>query len=252
MEGAGGGHIPDLLGLVREANILCSSTTPGLPWGPGAAAEHVDMILIVHEGNPLIPEDVAGARERIRDTTLAAEGPLHDLGAISIINSDSQGMGRIGETIRRTWQLADAMKRWRGSDLGAGWPGEPADDNERVLRYLAKHTAEPAIAHGIADEVGSLEPGHLADLVLWEPASFGVRPVHGDQGRRRGLERDGRGQRQRPRRPAHPLRTGLGRHGRRGRVACRRRSSPRQRSTTGSPRPWGRNAASRRSTEREG
>ena len=176
VEGAGGGHIPDLLGLVREANILCSSTTPGLPWGPGAAAEHVDMILIVHEGNPLIPEDVAGARERIRDTTLAAEGPLHDLGAISIINSDSQGMGRIGETIRRTWQLADAMKRWRASDLGGGWPGEPADDNERVLRYLAKHTAEPAIAHGIADEVGSLEPGHLADLVLWEPASFGVRP----------------------------------------------------------------------------
>ncbi len=177
VEGAGGGHIPDLLGLVREANILCSSTTPGLPWGPGAAAEHVDMILIVHEGNPLIPEDVAGARERIRDTTLAAEGPLHDLGAISIINSDSQGMGRIGETIRRTWQLADAMKRWRASELGGGWPGEPADDNERVLRYLAKHTAEPAIAHGIADEVGSLEPGHLADLVLWEPASFGVRPL---------------------------------------------------------------------------
>ena len=108
---------------------------------------------------------------------MAAEGPLHDLGAISIINSDSQGMGRIGETVRRTWQLAHVMKRWRKSEAGTGWPNEPADDNERVLRYLAKITVEPARAHGIATEVGSLMPGHLADLVLWHPASFGVKPL---------------------------------------------------------------------------
>ena len=190
VEGAGGGHIPDLLGLVREPNVLCSSTTPGLPWATATAAEALDMILIAHEGNPNLTEDVSAARERIRDTTMSAEGPLHDLGAISIVNSDSQGMGRIGEMIRRTWQLADAMKRWRSSELGAGWPEPPAvrrsqprpdsprtpDDNERVLRYLAKHTLEPAIVHGIADEVGSVAPGHAADLVLWEPASFGVRP----------------------------------------------------------------------------
>ena len=108
---------------------------------------------------------------------MAAEGPLHDLGAISIINSDSQGMGRIGETVRRTWQLAHVMKAWRASEAGSGWPNEPADDNARVLRYLAKITAEPARTHGIHDEVGSLAPGHLADLVLWDAASFGAKPV---------------------------------------------------------------------------
>jgi urease subunit alpha len=196
VEGAGGGHVPDVLGLVNEPNVLCSSTTPSLPWGRAAAAEHVDMILLVHEGNPALPGDVDAARERVRSTTMAAEGPLHDLGAISIVNSDSQGMGRIGETIRRTWQLAHAMKAWRASDLGAGWPDAPvarrrrprlaaslvddglgADDNERVLAYLAKYTAEPAIVHGVAGEVGSLAPGHVADVVLWEPSGFGVRPV---------------------------------------------------------------------------
>jgi urease subunit alpha len=195
VEGAGGGHVPDVIGLVRVPNVLCSSTTPGLPWGRAADAEHTDMILIVHEGNAALPGDVAGARERVRATTMAAEGPLHDLGAISIVNSDSQGMGRIGETIRRTWQLAHAMKAWRASELGAGWPSAPvsrrlyarapasladdglgSDDNERVLAYLAKHSTEPAIAHGVAGEVGSLSPGHLADIVLWEPSRFGVRP----------------------------------------------------------------------------
>ena len=195
VEGAGGGHVPDVLGLVRVPNVLCSSTTPGLPWGRAADLEHTDMILIVHEGNPAVPGDVEGARERVRATTMAAEGPLHDIGAISIVNSDSQGMGRIGETIRRTWQLAHVMKAWRASELGAGWPALPAarrlrprphasltddglgpDDNERVLTYLAKHTVEPAIVHGVASEVGSLAPGHLADIVLWEPTRFGVRP----------------------------------------------------------------------------
>jgi urease subunit alpha len=195
VEGAGGGHVPDVLGLVRVPNALCSSTTPGLPWGRAADLEHTDMILIVHEGNPALPGDVEGARERVRATTMAAEGPLHELGAISIVNSDSQGMGRIGETIRRTWQLAHVMKAWRGSELGAGWPDAPAarrlrprpagsladdglgpDDNERVLAYLAKHTVEPAIVHGVEGEVGSLAPGQVADVVLWEPSRFGVRP----------------------------------------------------------------------------
>jgi urease subunit alpha len=195
VEGAGGGHVPDVLGLVRVPNVLCSSTTPGLPWGRAADLEHADMILIVHEGNPALPGDVEGARERVRATTMAAEGPLHDIGAISIVNSDSQGMGRIGETIRRTWQLAHVMKAWRASELGVGWPELPnarrlrprapasleddglgPDDNERVLAYLAKHTVEPAIVHGVAGEVGSLAPGHLADIVLWEPTRFGVRP----------------------------------------------------------------------------
>lgn len=177
VEGVGGGHIPDLIGIVREPNVICSSTTPGLPYARATAAEHADMILIVHEGNPALAEDLAGARERIHPATMAAEGPLHDLGAISIINSDSQGMGRIGETVRRTWQLAHVMKAWRASEAGSGWPNEPADDNERVLRYLAKYTAEPARTHGIHDEVGSLAPGHLADLVLWDAASFGTKPV---------------------------------------------------------------------------
>jgi len=188
VEGTGGGHIPDLLGLVREPNIVCSSTTPTVPFGLGTAREHVDMILMVHAGNPDVPGDVEAAAERVRPITMAAEGPLHDLGAISIINSDSQGMGRIGETVRRTWQLAHAMKAWRSTELGADWPEPPAlarpagvtrggADNDRVLRYLAKHTAEPAIVHGVSDEVGSLRPGRLADIVLWEPARFGVQPT---------------------------------------------------------------------------
>jgi urease subunit alpha len=195
VEGAGGGHIPDLLGLVREPSIICSSTTPTVPYGTGTAVEHPEMILAVHGGSGADPGDVELAAERIRPATLAAEGPLHELGAISIINSDSQGMGRIGETIRRTWQLADAMKAWRSEPAGAGWQDAPEvrrsaarraasltddglgpDDNERVLRYLAKYTIDPAITHGIASEVGTLAPGRLADIVLWQPGYFGVRP----------------------------------------------------------------------------
>jgi urease subunit alpha len=167
--------VPDLLAIVREPNVICSSTTPTLPFGFATAAEHEDMILIVHEGNPALVEDVAAVRGRIRTTTMAAEGPLHELGAISIVNSDSQGMGRIGETVRRTFQLAHVMKRWRVTSDGEGWP-EVADDNERVLRYLAKVTTEPSIVHGISDEVGSLTPGRVADLVVWDAATFGVKP----------------------------------------------------------------------------
>jgi urease subunit alpha len=168
VEGVGGGHVPDLIGLVREPNVICSSTTPTIPYGRATAAEHLEMILAVHGGSPDIPEDVEVARERIHPATMAAEGPLHDLGAISIVNSDSQGMGRIGETVRRTWQLAHVMKAWAGE--GAD------DDNERVLRYLAKYTVEPARTHGIEREVGSLAPGCLADIVLWRPSHFGIKP----------------------------------------------------------------------------
>ena len=182
VEGAGGGHIPDLIGITREPNVVCSSTTPTVPYGTATAAEHLEMILAVHGGSADVREDVDAARERIHPATMAAEGPLHDLGAISIINSDSQGMGRIGETIRRTWQLAHAMKLWRQTEAGQDWPEtalrpeRPGDDNERVLQYLAKYTAEPARVHGIEREVGSLRPGRLADIVLWRPAYFGVRP----------------------------------------------------------------------------
>jgi urease subunit alpha len=191
VEGAGGGHVPDLIGLVREPGIVCSSTTPTIPYGMATAAEHPEMILAVHGGSGADPGDLELAAERIRPGTLAAEGPLHELGAISIINSDSQGMGRIGETIRRTWQLAHVMKAWRTDD----WPPAPTvrrvaarpdashvddglgpDDNERVLRYLAKYTIDPAITHGISAEAGTLAPGRLADIVLWRPAYFGVRP----------------------------------------------------------------------------
>ncbi len=193
VEGAGGGHVPDLIGLVREPNVICSSTTPTIPYGPATATEHLEMILLVHGGSAEVPEDVEAAADRIHPATMAAEGPLHDLGAISIVNSDSQGMGRIGETIRRTWQLAHAMKAWRTSEAGQGWPAAPAaerlvpapraeedglgpDDNERVLRYLAKYTVEPARTHGIGVHVGSLAWGRLADVVLWRPSHFGVRP----------------------------------------------------------------------------
>jgi urease subunit alpha len=188
VEGSGGGHIPDALGLTREPNIICSSTTPTVPYGPATAAEQLDMKLIVHEGNPALAEDVAAAKELVHPATMAAEGPLHELGAIQIINSDSQGMGRIGETLRRTMQLAHVMKAWRaGEDLEDPEPirrlrpvatgdGAP-DDNERVLRYLAKCTIEPAIVHGIAGEVGSLAPGRMADIVLWEVSRFGVKPL---------------------------------------------------------------------------
>ena len=174
VEGSGGGHIPDLIGIVREPNVFCSSTTPTIPYGPSTAAEQLDMKLIVHEGNPALPDDVVAARELVHPATMEAEGPLHDLGSISIVNSDSQGMGRIGETVRRTFQLAHAMKAAASTH---GEDGDGRDDNDRVLRYLAKVTEEPARVHGISEEVGSLAPGRLADLVLWEASSFGVKPV---------------------------------------------------------------------------
>jgi urease subunit alpha len=182
VEGTGGGHVPDLLGLVREANIICSSTTPTVPHGVGAPVEHVPMIVLNHGGSLAVPGDVELARGRIHPATMAAEGPLHELGAIGIVNSDSQGMGRIMESVRRTLQLAHVMKAWRSSPGGADHPGLPAeatdpfDDNDRVLRYLAKVTVEPAIVHGVADLVGSLRPGGLADIVLWKAAWFGVKP----------------------------------------------------------------------------
>jgi urease subunit alpha len=168
VEGTGGGHLPDLLGLVREPSVICSSTTPTIPWGPNTAAEHLPMILLNHGGSFGVAGDVAAARERIHPRTMAAEGPLHELGGIAIVNSDSQGMGRIMETVRRTFQLAHVMRGWAG--------GTSDDDNDRVLRYLAKVTVEPAIVHGLAAHVGSLEAGRLADLVLWRPAFFGVKP----------------------------------------------------------------------------
>ena len=176
VEGTGGGHVPDLLGLVREPNILCSSTTPTLPYGVNAAAEHVAMIVLNHGGSMTVAADLALAAERIHPATMAAEGPLHDLGAIAMINSDSQGMGRIMETVRRTLQLASVLKRWPGSTLPHPARDGDDDDTERVLRYLAKVTIEPAITHGIADHVGSLRPGRLADIVLWKPAWFGAKP----------------------------------------------------------------------------
>ena len=175
VEGTGGGHVPDLLGLVREANVLCSSTTPTLPYGVNAAAEHIPMIVLNHGGSMVVPSDTALAGERVHPATMAAEGPLHDLGAIAMINSDSQGMGRIMESVRRSLQLASVLKRWSGSTLRGGVAGAD-DDTERVLRFLAKVTIEPAITHGLADHVGSLRPGRLADIVLWKPAWFGAKP----------------------------------------------------------------------------
>jgi urease subunit alpha len=186
VEGTGGGHVPDLLGLVREPSILCSSTTPTIPFGVHTAIEHVPMTVLNHGLSWAIPDDVALVRERVLEARMAAEGPLHELGAISIINSDSQGMGRIGETLRRTFQLAHVMKAWRRSEAAdgvAGLPDDPGltdpddrDDTARVLRYLAKATIEPAITHGIAGHVGSLQPGRLADIVLWKPGFFGIKP----------------------------------------------------------------------------
>jgi urease subunit alpha len=182
VEGTGGGHLPDLLGLVREANILCSSTTPTVPFGVNAVAEGVPMIVLNHGASFAVPGDLALVAERVHPATMAAEGPLHELGAIGIVNSDSQGMGRIMETVRRTIQLAHVMRAWRSTAAGQGHPGLPEelgdafDATARVLRYLAKVTIEPAIAHGVADHVGSLANGRLADIVLWKPAYFGVKP----------------------------------------------------------------------------
>ena len=171
-EGAGGGHAPDIIRLCGEPNVLPSSTNPTMPFTRNTLDEHLDMLMVCHHLSPSVPEDVAFADSRIRPETIAAEDVLHDLGAISIMSSDSQAMGRIGEVICRTWQTADKMKRQRGP-LPRDANG---NDNFRVRRYVAKYTINPAIAHGIAAHVGSLEVGKLADLVLWKPAFFGVKP----------------------------------------------------------------------------
>jgi len=171
-EGAGGGHAPDIIRLCGEPNVLPSSTNPTMPFTRNTLDEVLDMMMVTHHLSPSVPEDVAFADSRTRRETIAAEDVLHDLGALSMMSSDSQAMGRIGEVICRTWQTADKMKRQRGP-----LPGETAgSDNLRVRRYVAKYTINPAIAHGIAREVGSIEVGKLADLVLWKPAFFGVKP----------------------------------------------------------------------------
>ncbi len=171
-EGAGGGHAPDIIRACGLANVLPSSTNPTRPYTVNTVDEHLDMLMVCHHLDPAIPEDVAFAESRIRRETIAAEDILHDLGAFSMISSDSQAMGRVGEVITRTWQTAHKMKVQRGS-LGS----DPArHDNTRIKRYIAKYTINPALAHGISHEVGSIEQGKLADLVLWRPAFFGVKP----------------------------------------------------------------------------
>ncbi|MDN3027754.1 urease subunit alpha [Streptomyces sp. S.PB5] len=170
-EGAGGGHAPDIMTVVSEPHVLPSSTNPTRPFTVNTAEEHLDMLMVCHHLNPAVPEDLAFAESRIRPSTIGAEDILHDLGAISIISSDAQAMGRVGEVVMRTWQTAHVMKRKRGA-----LPGDGRADNHRVRRYVAKYTINPAIAQGLAREIGSVETGKLADLVLWEPAFFGVKP----------------------------------------------------------------------------
>jgi urease subunit alpha len=187
IEGSGGGH-PRLLELVSEAHVIGSSTTPTIPFGVNTLSELVPMTMTVHRQNPAVDSDVAVSRRRVRSATIEAENLLHDLGAIPIINSDSMGMGRIGELVRRTWQLAGRRLADNGAAAPGGGPppegrqgqaptaGQHGADNERVLRFLAKLTINPALAHGLADHIGSLEPGKLADVVLWHPAFFGTKP----------------------------------------------------------------------------
>jgi len=171
-EGAGGGHAPDILRIAAEGYVLPSSTNPTRPFTVNTVEEHLDMLMVCHHLNPQVPEDVAFADSRIRAQTIMAEDILHDLGALSIMASDSQAMGRVGEVVIRTWQAADKMKRQRGP-----LPGDSdRADNARIKRYVAKYTINPAIAHGLAGEVGSIETGKLADLVLWQPRFFGVKP----------------------------------------------------------------------------
>jgi urease subunit alpha len=170
-EGAGGGHAPDIITVVSQPNVLPSSTNPTRPHTVNTLDEHLDMLMVCHHLNAAVPEDLAFAESRIRPSTIAAEDFLHDMGAISIISSDSQAMGRVGEVILRTWQTAHVMKKRRGS-----LPGDGRADNLRARRYVAKYTINPAVAQGLDAEVGSVETGKLADLVLWDPAFFGVKP----------------------------------------------------------------------------
>src|SRR5213082_757326 len=171
-EGAGGGHAPDIIRIAALPHVLPSSTNPTRPYTVNTIAEHLDMLMVCHHLNPQVPEDVAFAESRIRAETIAAEDILHDLGVFSMISSDSQAMGRIGEVVTRTWQTAHKMKTQRGP-----LPGDSTrNDNLRARRYIAKYTINPALTHGIAYTVGSIEPGKLADLVLWKPAMFGTKP----------------------------------------------------------------------------
>ncbi len=172
-EGAGGGHAPDIIKACGFPNVLPSSTNPTRPFTRNTIDEHLDMLMVCHHLDPSIAEDVAFAESRIRRETIAAEDILHDLGAFSMISSDSQAMGRVGEVITRTWQTADKMKKQRGPLPGDG----DGNSNFRVKRYIAKYTINPAITHGISHEVGSIEVGKWADLVLWRPAFFGVKPT---------------------------------------------------------------------------
>jgi urease subunit alpha len=171
-EGAGGGHAPDIITVASFGNILPSSTNPTRPHTVNTLDEHLDMLMVCHHLNPAVPEDLAFAESRIRPSTIAAEDILHDMGAISMIGSDSQAMGRIGEVVLRTWQTAHVMKQRLGPLAGDG----PDADNLRARRYVAKYTICPAIAHGLDEQIGSVQPGKVADLVLWQPAFFGVRP----------------------------------------------------------------------------
>lgn len=171
-EGAGGGHAPDLIKSASYPNVLPSSTNPTLPYTTNTIDEHLDMVMITHHLNASIPEDVAFADSRIRKETIAAEDVLQDMGIFSMVSSDSQAMGRVGEVVSRTWQVAHRMKEQRGYLEG----DSEYNDNNRIKRYIAKYTINPAITHGIADYVGSIEPGKLADIVMWEPAFFGVKP----------------------------------------------------------------------------
>jgi urease subunit alpha len=172
-EGAGGGHAPDILRVVGEANFLPSSTNPTMPYTHNTVDEHLDMLMVCHHLDAGIAEDLAFAESRIRRETIAAEDVLHDIGVISMMSSDSQAMGRVGEVILRTWQTAHKMRVQRGK-----LPGDTArHDNHRVKRYIAKYTINPAIANGLSHELGSLEVGKWADLVLWQPAFFGVKPA---------------------------------------------------------------------------
>ena len=171
-EGAGGGHAPDLIKSASFNNVLPSSTNPTLPYTTNTIDEHLDMVMITHHLNASIPEDIAFADSRIRKETIAAEDVLQDMGVFSMVSSDSQAMGRVGEVITRTWQVAHRMKEQRGPLEG----DSDKNDNNRIKRYLAKYTINPAITHGISDYVGSIEEGKFADIVLWDPAFFGVKP----------------------------------------------------------------------------
>ena len=193
-EGAGGGHAPDIIRIAAQPNVLPSSTNPTRPFTVNTIDEHFDMLMVCHHLNPQVPEDVAFAESRIRPETIAAEDILHDLGVFSMMSSDSQAMGRIGEVVTRTWQTAHKMKVQRGPLAG----DSSRNDNTRVKRYVAKYTINPAITHGVAAHVGSIEPGKLADLVLWKPAFLRRQAGDGAQRRVHRLECHGRCQRLHP------------------------------------------------------